>query len=237
MKTWRPVTSEEVSTMMKMMMMERETDAPGATRGAAFATQEREMAAAAYTLHDETVHSLACAQAELEIALSATGVEQGLRDSISSAAGHLDKALKSVHDTCCSLHPPVIDSLGLEAALRGLVKQMNAAYRIDYKLVSVGRESDAPDEVKLNLYRIAQEALRNTAEHSGAREVLVFLNRSYCGIDLVISDDGSGLPARVEESGKGFASMRERVESMGGTFACRSDHRGVNVKVHVPLAR
>ncbi len=223
--------------MMMKTMTERETIMPAAARGAAFAAQEREMAAAAHTLHDETVHSLACALAELETAMSGGTMEQSLRDSISSAVDYLDEALKSVLDISSSLHPPVITSLGLEAALRGLVKRMNAAYRIDYKLVSVGRDGEAPDEVKLNLYRIAQEALRNTAEHSGAREVLVFLNRSYCGIDLVISDDGSGLPAYGKEAGLGLASMRERAESIGGTFGCRSDHRGVTIKVHVPLAR
>ena len=223
--------------MMMKTMTEREMIMPAAARGAAFAAQEREIADAAHTLHEETVHSLACAMAELETALGGTAIEQGSRENISSAISYLDEALKSILDISCSLHPPVIDSLGLEAALRGLVKRMNAAYRIDFKLVSVGRDGEAPDEVKLNLYRIAQEALRNAAEHSGAREVLVFLNRSYCGIDVMISDDGRGLPACGEEAGLGFASMRERAESIGGTFNCRSDHRGVTIKVHVPLAR
>ena len=219
---------------------EREIIGAEAPRGAVIAAQEREMASAARSLHDDSIQSLACALVELETTLGDAGLEQGQRDSIASAIDHLDEALKGILELSRALHPEVIDQLGLTAALRSLVKGMNATSRIDFKLVSIGKEGDVPDEIKLNLYRIAQEALRNVAAHSGAREALVCLCRSDRGIDLAISDDGGGVSGPVTDAGTarlGLASMREWAEGIGASFCCRSDHRGVVVKVHVPLAR
>jgi two-component system NarL family sensor kinase len=208
--------------------------------GAAIAAQEREMAEVAQALHEDIAQRLACALAELEANAREAELEEGVRNSIASATAYIDEALKGMLDLSCSLRPAVIDRLGLAAALRNLTGRMNAAYHIDFKLVAVGREGEIPEKVKIGLYRIAQEALRNVAEYSNAREVLVCLNRSYSGIDLVISDDGNSLGDSCANGGERRfdpTNMRERAESMGGTFTCRSDHRGVTLRVHVPLAR
>jgi two-component system sensor histidine kinase DegS len=199
--------------------------------------QGREMAAIARELHDDTVQNLANALAELEAVANEAGLEEDVRDAIESATDSIDLALRRVLELSCSLHPPVIDKLGLAAALRNLVKKMNADFPVDLKLVTIGSEGDLPSEVKLNLYRIAQEALRNVVKHSGAKEALVCLSLADDGIDLVIDDDGSGCassPTADSRAYLGLASMRERTARIGGTFDCRTGQRGVTVKVHVP---
>ncbi len=199
--------------------------------------QEREMAAIAWSLHNDAVQNLSNALAELEAAAGEAGQKQGVKDAIASATDSIDQAIRRVLELSCALHPPVIDKLGLAAALKTLVKKMNADSPVDLKLVTIGSEGDLPGEVKLNLYRIAQEALRNAVKHSGAKEALVCLSLADNGIDLVINDDGGGFDASHTDDGKahlGLANMRERAALIGGTFSCNTSQRGVTVKVHVP---
>lgn len=219
---------------------QQEMAEPEALGGAVIAAQEREMAEVARCLHEDTAQHLARALAELEIISQEAGVEPEVRGSIASTSAYIDEALKGVLDLSSSLRPAVIDRLGLAAALRSLTGRMNGAYPVAFRLVAVGREGEIPEEIKLGLYRIAQEALREIAECSDAREVLVCLNRSYGGIGLVISDDRGGRGGPLTHGDKawsGAASMRERAESIGGSFERCSDHRGVTLRVHVPLVR
>jgi signal transduction histidine kinase len=200
--------------------------------------QERERAAVARDLHDDSGQNLTNALVNLEMALGEGGTEQDRRNHIESASSSISSVLKRLHDLSASLHPPVLDDLGLTEALRNLVRQMNADYPINFKLSTRGEEGELPSEVKINLYRIVQEALSNVIKHSQAREAYVFLESNERGIDLMIVDDGKGFGGVQEDDGMvhlGLVNMRERAEQIGGTFDCPPSGRGVTVTVHVPL--
>jgi signal transduction histidine kinase len=88
------------------------------------------------------------------------------------------------------------------------------------------------------LYRIVQEALRNVAKHSGAREARVELSGEPGTIRLVVEDAGSGFEPRSarRKGGLGFVSMRERLRLVDGEIAIRSrPGRGTRIEVWAPI--
>lgn len=100
------------------------------------------------------------------------------------------------------------------------------------------------DDVRANVFRIAQEALTNVARHSGAKEVWVRLKRKGTRLQLEIEDYGKGLPWTASElaarrspadSGLGMIGMRERAEALGGSFEVRRGERG-GVLIYAEMA-
>ncbi len=199
--------------------------------------QERERAAVARDLHDDTGQNLTNALVNLELALGEEGTPEDMRQHIESASSSISKVVKQLHDLSASLHPPVLDDLGLIEALRNLVRRLNADHGIEFSLLTGGAEGELPGEVKINLYRIVQEACNNIVKHSGAREAVVRFSRNSKGIELLISDDGRGFeePRDDDVVHLGMVNMRERAEQIGGTLECPPCERGVTIAVHLPL--
>jgi len=200
--------------------------------------QEREKAAVSRDLHDDTGQNLTSALVNLELALGEEDAPEGVRRLVESASASISSVLKRLHDLSASLHPPVLDDLGLTEALRNLVRRMNADHPIEFTFVSGGDEGELQSEVKINLYRIVQEALVNIIKHSDAREAVVYFGRDGRGIELVVSDDGRGLEESAGDDGAvhlGLLNMRERAEQVDGTFDILPCGRGVTINVHLPL--
>jgi signal transduction histidine kinase len=137
------------------------------------------------------------------------------------------------------LRPPMLDDLGLEAALQAHVQDFSQRWPVKVTFTSrrVGR---VPPEVELVLYRIVQEALSNVAKHSGATEVKARLTRRGRTVRLLIEDDGGGFDAEAvkgsRESGLGLFGMEERLALIGGTLQVESSPgRGTRVSAEVAL--
>ena len=88
-------------------------------------------------------------------------------------------------------------------------------------------EEEIPENLKVNIFRIAQEALNNIAKHSKAEWVDISLSKNGGGIELVVSDDGVGMDLDIimqtsTARSLGLTSMRERAELTGGNFSIES---------------
>ncbi|WP_085469851.1 sensor histidine kinase [Rhodococcus rhodochrous] len=144
----------------------------------------------------------------------------------------LDRQVDGVRELSRSLLPPVLDELGLTAALDELViTHARAGFRVDL-------QSDLPAGVSGPIawaaYGIASEAIINARRHSGADECTVRVAAEGDLLVLDIVDDGRGLAtdARV---GVGTQSMRERAREVGGTVGIEpGDPRGVVVRARLP---
>jgi signal transduction histidine kinase len=132
------------------------------------------------------------------------------------------------------VNPAAASATELARARAGL-----AACRVTVRLEG-GRLQPA---VEIALFRVAQQALANVAEHAGATEVEVRLEQSPAGeVVLAVSDDGRGFdPAEVAGGGGlrfGLTLMAERVEALGGRLAVRArDEGGTVVEARVPEGR
>jgi signal transduction histidine kinase len=150
----------------------------------------------------------------------------------------LDEAIDSVRRISAELRPPVLDRLGLAAALDWLISEWESKSRLALVLNVTGLDEGPVDErISIAIFRVVQEALTNVVRHAQATEVHVDLAASSTGILLTIEDDGRGFePLSVSSPlAVGIHGMRERVQLLGGTFRIVSGaRRGTRVEVAVP---
>jgi PAS domain S-box-containing protein len=137
---------------------------------------------------------------------------------------HLQELASTIHDMCRDLHSTKLDHLGLRAALSELCGNVFQHSGIVVSLEVDEHADRLPKEVARCLFRVAQEALNNASKHSGARSAQVFVRREGEIVCLTIRDFGKGFDSLIsrDSTGIGLASMRERVRSIGGTFAIHS---------------
>jgi PAS domain S-box-containing protein len=135
------------------------------------------------------------------------------------------------------LHPAVLEHIGLHMALESYCGEFSGREGIPVALDIEEGITEIHPRIALCLYRIAQEALRNVAKHSGAASARVTLSTANGGVRLVISDQGIGYDysqARAK-GGLGLISMEERVRLLGGSFqVITQPHKGTEVRVYIP---
>ncbi len=91
-------------------------------------------------------------------------------------------------------------------------------------------------EAELAVYRVAQEGLTNAIRHSHAERVALRLHPAVADLDLVVEDNGRGMPDG-EAEGPGIRGMRERALLIAAELKIDSTPgRGVSVHLHLPLA-
>jgi len=205
--------------------------------GRGITVMEEERRRVARELHDDLGQRIAFLQFEAErmqqYAL-APEVHAGLRRFAEEAA----KFSSALRDLSHRLHPSILEDLGLLAALRSLVED----YRrqgLDVTL-SAGELSGLESlDVRTNVYRITQEALRNTWKHAPGAAVHVRLLEENRHLQLTIEDTGPGFDvgrARAE-GGLGLLSMQERARFVGGSLLLSSHpDGGTTLAVRVPLS-
>jgi len=154
----------------------------------------------------------------------------------------LEQVSSDIRTMSYLFHPPLLDELGLESALKWYVDGFAERSKIAAKLELPMDGERLPQDHELCLFRITQECLTNIHRHSGSSTALVKLVRSLGEIKLEVSDDGRGLDretqskiASGETVGVGLRGMRERVRQLGGSLDIRSNGHGTVVIAKVPL--
>jgi len=165
----------------------------------------------------------------------------GVATEIGDLAEIADEAYKDVREAILGLRESVTSADGLEGALGEYLRKYSRQTGIKATLHCNGsaRRALSPRS-EIQLLRVVQEALTNVRKHAGARHATVSLNVDEGVVTLEVKDDGSGFETgRLEEAldhGFGLASMRERVELIGGTLAVHTAP-GKGTRVEVRLQR
>ena len=194
---------------------------------------EDERARLARELHDDMGQNL------LAIKLHLQKINLTLEDA--PLAPVVDEISASIHDLrriLAGLMPASLQSTGLGPTLKGYARSL--AERCDLPITAtIDDFPRPPPEVELHLFRIAQEALHNAVNHSGARRLQLSLRPTGSELILRIEDNGRGIDPRAvsgERSGMGLSTMEERARMMQGTFDIQGrPGQGTTVAVAVPL--
>lgn len=175
-------------------------------------------------LHDGLGPSLASALMRLEVAqeLIATDPDKAA-ELVARSTDQTEAAVAEIRRVVEGLRPPVLDQLGLVAALRAHAADHNravAAGRGDRLTWSVTSEDlgRLPAAVEVAAYRIVVEAVTNAIRHSHGSRCEVRLRRAPGGLAVEVRDDGVGFDATAPR-GVGMTSMRDRAEELAGTCA------------------
>jgi signal transduction histidine kinase len=198
-------------------------------------TEERQRVAR--ELHDSVTQSLYSVTLYAEAA--AMALVAGKQDVASDHLRHLrdtaQEAMREMRMLIFELHPPILEKVGLAAALRNRLSAVEARAGLETNL-RVDGEGRLPLWVEEDLYWIAQEALNNVVKHARARSVTVHLMLSQENACLQVQDDGVGFdPATTDtQGGIGLRSMRERAAKVGGRTRVRSSPgQGTLVEVEI----
>jgi len=203
------------------------------------AAQEQERGRIARELHDDMGQRLALLANELEQLKNKT---PDLGPEVKSCVGELQKYTSQIaidiQSLSHELHSSKLQYLGLAAAMKGLCKEFGAQQNVKTDFKSHDVPNTLSPDISLCLFRVLQEALRNSVKHSGARHFTVELWGTTNEIHLVVSDPGSGFDMNLAKhsQGIGLISMEERLKLVKGTFSIDSQPmRGTKIHAHVPL--
>ncbi|WP_106401978.1 GAF domain-containing sensor histidine kinase [Actinocorallia populi] len=205
--------------------------------------QEAERGRLAREIHDGIAQRLASLGFHLSAALRVLPpAEPSLaeaRRQILVARRLCDLASAETRAAIGGLRPPVLDDLGLPAALAGLAREADARQSSLDVTVTVTGELDAPlpDHLQTALYRIAQEAVGNILRHAEASTAGILLEYERDRVRLTVGDDGGGFhPHRPAPGSYGLRGMAERAELLGGRMTLQSrPGEGTTVRAVLPL--
>jgi signal transduction histidine kinase len=153
------------------------------------------------------------------------------------------QAIDQSKELMASLRPDLIDTMGLVAALKRHTKNFTQETGIQIT-THLPKSIQISSEANICLFRIAQESLMNIYKHSGAKTAELALRKEDGNAILIISDGGKGfdisqgLPWMKDQNKLGLLSMKERVETVGGTLNLKSKtNRGFRVEAKIPVGQ
>jgi PAS domain S-box-containing protein len=200
--------------------------------------EEAERRRIARELHDSVGQNLSALNINLDILSAQLGSPPApLARRLADSQALVDATLQSIESVMADLRPPLLDEYGLEAALRWYGEEFARRIGVPLAVDSVAALPGLRAEAAVALFRIAQEALNNTAKHAAARSIKVTLGVENGEVMLTIADDGRGFdPGSVRRGRWGMSTMRERAEAAGGRLAVESaPGSGTTVRASVPL--
>jgi signal transduction histidine kinase len=132
-----------------------------------------------------------------------------------------------------TIHPSIIEDLGLGSSLRTLSEQIQERYGLQVSC-EVDDALQAPLDLSMAAYRVTQEALVNVGKHASATSAEVVAKLDGADLHVTVCDNGSGIAPGTAD-GLGMWLMRDRAERLGGEFAVETDNTGTRVSVRLPV--
>ena len=199
--------------------------------------QEEERRRLARDLHDEVNQALTAILLRLQ-ALSEDAPPE-LASQISALKTLVNQAMEELLRLARQLRPASLDDLGLIAAIEGQLARFSEQSGIQAVLHHEGAPEALTEDQQTVIYRVVQEALSNTAQHSGATfvdfDLRVFPSH---GVELRVRDNGKGFDPRRSGDGSGgigLAGMAERARLVGGELSVTSSPgNGTRVRLYIP---
>ena len=198
--------------------------------------QEAERRSISRELHDEVGQTLGALLVDVGHLSSLLPAEDKIAQE---QIGRIKKAgataVKSIRDMALLLRPPMLDDLGLVPALEWQARETSRRSEMEVEVHAEELTGEVPDEIKVGVYRLVQEALQNAATHAHAKNARVVVKRKQNRVAVEVIDDGKGFqPERTR--GMGILGMEERVRQLGGEFAIRSaPGKGTTVHAELPI--
>jgi signal transduction histidine kinase len=203
--------------------------------------REGERASLAQELHDHLGQVLTGMRFELDLVqMQVNEMEDADHLNLQGMDRMLTDVTETVRDVMTMLRPKIVSQSGLFAAAQWLVQTMKERKSFAIELHLPEQEPDLNEDAAIALFRIVQESLTNTLKHAEASEVNVQIERQDKQLRLTVKDNGVGCQTHVAEHsiGLGLSGMKERAQSIGGTFSFASTPgQGTTIQVTVPLQR
>jgi signal transduction histidine kinase len=205
--------------------------------------EEYERRRIARELHDSTGQKLAALSMIVGILQDAPPAATGKAQKMfTDSLTIIDQCAQEIRTLSYLLHPPLLDELGLAAAIGDYVEGFTKRSSVRVAFDSPREFPRLSDAIEMALFRVLQESLGNILRHARTLAARIRLVADAQEVTLEISDQGIGIPAKTLRAinselgspGVGIAGMRERLRLVGGQLEIKSGKRGTTVRAIVP---
>jgi signal transduction histidine kinase len=190
-------------------------------------------------LHDQFGQTLTALKIDLYLVKQSGNNRQRTQSALKSAETAVDHLMNLVRALSAELRPPLLDELGLVAALQYQLQVFQKRTGIRSTFTTRTEKVVTSPEIALGIFRVFQESLTNIIRHSHASHVEVGLDVHRGWLFLTVSDNGRGITEEEVYSPRslGLVGMRERAEQLGGEIQIRNGStEGTIVLLESPLS-
>ena len=203
-------------------------------------TEERERRRIAVDLHDNIGQTLALTKMKLNT-LMEQATPAGLAKPILEILEMVDQSIEQTRSLTRELSPSVLYELGIHEALGWLGDQMLDQHHLQIDLKNDLKTAKIAKDIQMFIYRSVRELLLNIVKHAHAKEAQITLQKSGENIRITVRDEGCGFDIPnidqlfKKSGGFGLFSIRERLNSMGGSLDIATRKGGgTHVEMIVP---
>jgi PAS domain S-box-containing protein len=200
--------------------------------------QERERTRIARELHDDIGQRLALLAINLAQLQQNGAALPEIRSRVGELKNQASEIAADIPTISHRLHSSKLESLGLAAAMRGFCIEFGEQQKVEIYFESRDLPNPLSPDISLCLFRVLQEALHNSAKHSGVRQFKVRSWGTTNEVHLTVNDSGSGFDKEAARAsrGLGLISMDERLKILNGTLSIESQlGRGTTIHAFVPI--
>jgi two-component system, NarL family, sensor kinase len=206
-------------------------------------TQDEERRHIAREMHDSAGQIIAALAMNLaQMSKQFGSVNQTAGELANQAQSMVKELEQEIRATSYLLHPPLLDELGLRAALAWYIEGLQQRVGIDVRL-SMTEFERLPEDMELTIFRVIQECLTNIHRHSDSKSADLSLACDVANVVIEVRDFGKGISeqnlAKIRNRGVGVGlrGMVERVRPFAGDVRINSEEgKGTTVTITLPLA-
>jgi signal transduction histidine kinase len=207
-------------------------------------TQDEERRRIAREMHDSAGQTMAMLSMNLaQLCSQLDGANPKMSELANQARDFARELEQEIRTTSYLLHPPMLDELGLRAALFWYVEGLTQRSAIQVNL-SVPEFDRLPADLELTIFRIVQECLTNIHRHSKSKTAQINIGIDGTVLAIEVRDFGEGITAqnlakiRKGAGGVGLRGIRERLRPYAGEIAIDSQKgSGTIIKITLPYQR
>lgn len=235
--------NDQISRLTELLAQNKELhDRVRRAAGSVATLNERFLRRIGSELHDGPAQDLGLALLKLDALIGRSEQSQvapGFVEELNNIQSSLQIAQKEVRAISSGLSLPQLAELSLPKTVIRAVRahERRTGSRVKLDVATLPEQAALP--VKITVYRVIQESLNNSYRHAGGanQRIRVFMDGDFLALE--VSDDGPGFvpqPSAAFNGHLGLAGMRERVESLGGTFSVQSElGKGTQVTARLAL--
>lgn len=198
--------------------------------------QEQERKRLGAELHDGVGQILSAISLELsQMGKSLSSIEE-TQSQLVELSNRVTEAIHEVRNISHDLMPSVLESFGLEEAVREVCRNMQDRTGIKIQFNPIDLQPKYLESIETHVYRISQELILNGVKHAHCSKMYVSLIDDEDVISLTVEDDGIGFDASKSPNGIGLKNISSRVSILRGTLSVESSNTSGTL-IHVELPK
>jgi PAS domain S-box-containing protein len=201
--------------------------------------QEQERSRIGRELHDDMGQRLSMVAIELQQLHEDPLILPEVRNRTRELQTQITEIAGDIQSLSHELHSAKLQYLALAAAMKSFCQEFAQQQKVEIDFKAHDLPNPLSPDISLGLFRVLQEALHNSAKHSGVRQFEVRLWGTSDEIDLTVKDSGVGFDREAAKTsrGLGLISMEERLKLLNGTLSIESQpNTGTTIYARVPLS-